>query len=1080
MNIKMYTYYFLIFLQFCGISLFSQDSIYSIYSAQVVNEENMPIPAVSIELLESGEHVLTDEMGNFRINTDRLDFTLELSSLGYETRQIHVVNGNFPREIDMTRVAVGLKEIVVTALGLEREKQSLGSSLSTVAAEKLSMVPMTNLINSLAGNVPGVQITNGSSGVGSSSRIIIRGENSLSGSNQPLFVVEGVPIRNRQIGSLLINDGSLAEVDFGNGAADINPGDIESITILKGIGAAALYGSRAANGVVLIDMKDGGKNTGLGISIHSTFTLSTPLTMPQYQNIYGGGSNGMYSFLDGKGGGVFDGGIASFGPRLDRNLLIKQFDSPSVDVHGNPVRAGDVIARTRADGTLTAITPTPWIARPDNIRDFFGTGFSSQNNISLNGGDENTAFRISYGNLRHKGMLPNTDYNRDGIMVNLHHELSEKLKVNFFADYVNSRSKNRPNLGYGYENVMYGFNWTGRQTDLESLRNYWQVGQSGLQQFNLNYKWINNPYFTLYENTNSFKKNRIFGNLVLKYLMNEHLEIRLKSGADIFNENRTFKRAFSTISQPYGGYREDEIAYKQMNTDFLISYTNSLFKQLNYAFSLGAHRLDEQFKYKYVLADELVQPGNYTFANSGVPLRGLNNLYRKRINSVYGIGNFNYRKKIYVSLNFRNDWSSTLPLDDNSYAYYSASMSLVFSRFLDLPSWFPYGKLRISTASVGNDTDPYQLENTFRHMQAYADYFRVSNGNILKNAHLKPERLNAYEIGTELWFLDSRIQADISAYRSTSINQIIGRPISRSSGFSNVIVNGGAVRTQGLEVSVKARVIEKQKFSWLTALNYSTYRSKVTHLPEGVSQYVTGQAKIFDGGGGSNVVFYIAKEGGRVGDMYGTGFVKIDGEILYGANGLPIQDNSLRLLGNYNPDFTVGFYNEFRVKDFSFRFLWDWRQGGTIVSRQKALGSTSGVLIGTLKGRETGIVGDGVMNIGTTENPEYVTNTTRVSGSRFYNNFYDRGNEESAVYDGSYLKLRQVSLYYTFPQSMMKRIGLNTLQLGLVGSNLFLFTENPHFDPELNMLEGPVQTFGVEDFSYPSARSYGISLKTQI
>jgi len=945
-------------------------------------------------------------------------------------------------------------------------------------SKQLTDVPLTNVTNSLAGQVAGVQITNGSSGVGSSSRIIIRGENSLSGSNQPLFVVDGVPISNEMVSSDLFNNGpGIQEVDYGNGVSEINPDDIESMTVLKGPGSAALYGSRAANGVVVINTKRGKKKPGLGVTTSSSITFEGLLTLPEYQNVFGGGSNGQFSFENGSGGGVNDGGISSFGPRMN-GQLIKQFDSPSLDKDGNAVRAGDVIARTLPDGTLTEITPTPWVSRPDNIRDFFETGVTSQHNVAISSSSEAGSMRLSYSNLRNEGILPNTDLERDGIAFSFDRKVNERLRVNAFANFINSRSDNRPNLGYGFENVMYGFNWTGRQIDLNSLQDYWQAGQEGVQQFNFNYLWVTNPYLTLYENTNSFDKKRLFGNAAIEYDITEKLTLRLRTGVDTYNDLREFKRAFSTISKPFGSFRVDNVDFLEINKDLLLTYEDQLNQDWSYRASVGANRMDQDTDYEFTEANQLAVPGVYNLANSRGPLVSATERFEKRINSIYGLANFTYKNTLYIDLNLRNDWSSTLPENDNSFAYYSAGLAYVLSNTFNLPQPISYAKLRLNASRVGNDTDPFQLANTFQFNQNYGSSIRVTNDTELKNANLKPERLNAIEAGAEIWFFDNRLQADVSVYENTSINQIIGRPVSNASGFSNVVENGGEVRTRGLELRLSAKVIDNKKFKWSSSVNFSTFESEVTKLPQDVDQFVTGEASVFTGGGGSNTVFYIAKEGGEVGDMYGTGFVEIDGQILFDENGLPVQDDNLRLLGNYNPDFSMGFSNRFEYKNFSLSMLWDWRHGGTIVSRTRALGSTSGVLEETLEGRESGVVGQGVMNVGTAENPQYVPNTTAVAAGTFYNNFFDRGNEASALYDASYLKLRQLSLYYTLPKKLVKKWGMENVQLGFVGSNLLLFTENPHFDPELNAMQGRNQTFGVEDMSLPSSRSYGFSIKT--
>lgn len=1052
----------------------------NVYEGSIIDQNNLPIPGATIAELGTDNVSISDAEGRFSLISAARTLTLRISFIGFQTETVEIKSGSFNSTIILQESTENLEEFVVTALGVTREKQSLSSAVSSIGTRELSDVPQTNLINSLSGQIAGVQVTNGSSGVGSSARIIIRGENSISGNNQALVVVDGVPIRNEQITSDLFNDGAnIQEVDFGNGAADINPDDIESLTVLKGPGSAALYGARAANGVILITTKKGKKKAGIGVSTSSLVTFDGLLTLPDYQNVYGGGSNGKYAFQNGIGAGTNDGGISSYGPKLDQGQLIAQFDSPSVDINGNPVRGGDVISRTNPDGSFTPITTTPWISNPDNVRDFYRTGVTSQNNFAINSGNEKGGARISYSNLRNEGILPNTDLKRDGIAISLNQQLVEKFRVDLFTNYVNSRSDNRPNLGYGYENVQYGFNWTGRQTNIASLKNYWQAGQEGIQHYDFNYLWLTNPYLTLFENTNSFNKNRLLGNLAMTYDISNKLSLRIRSGLDTYSDLRKFKRAFSTNRRIYGGYREDQVKFSEQNSDFLLTYADAVNSKITYSISAGANRLDQKINYSYTEANQLALPGIYTLENSRAPLRGSSQIFEKRINSVYAFGNISLNSALFLDLTLRNDWSSTLPEGNNSFAYYSGGLSYAFSERLKLPKVISSSLLRLNVASVGNDTDPYQLNNSFQFNQNYGSFTRVTNGTVLNNPALRPERLNALEAGLEIGFFDQRIVADVTGYQNTSINQIIGRPISTSSGFSNIIENGGTVRTRGLEVSLKALLVAQNNFSWNMGLNFTKYISEVSALPEGVNQYVTGEASVFAGSGGSNSVFYIAKKGGRIGDMYGSGFQEFEGQIIYGANGLPIQDGTLRLLGNYNPDFFMGLTNQFRYKGIELSFVFDWRQGGTIVSRTKALGSTSGVLEETLQGREDGVIGTGVTNVGTSENPQYVTNTTSVPASTFYNNFYDRGNEASALYDASYLKLRQLSIYYDLPVSWVSEIGFQKVRVGFVGSNLLLFTENPHFDPELNALQGKNITYGVEDMSYPSTRSFGFSIKTE-
>ncbi|MCK0192733.1 SusC/RagA family TonB-linked outer membrane protein [Arenibacter sp. F20364] len=1076
----------IIVLQLLGLTLFAQVNT---YSSRVLDNYEQPIPFAAVYEVGTENYTTTDENGYFELSTDSINFVLQISSIGFKTLNFEVETGQLPSNLVMIVSEEQLDEVVITALGIERARRALVSSVSTVSSDKLVTVPQTNLVNGLAGQVAGVQITNGSSGVGSSSRIIIRGENSLSGSNQPLFVVDGVPISNDQITSDLVNNGALQEVDYGNGGSEFSPDDIESISILKGAGSAALYGARAANGVVLISTKRGNSTNGFGVSINSNFTVETLLTLPDYQNVYGLGSNGNYAFQDGTGAGIGDGGISSYGPRLDAGLLIPQFDSPSVDVHGSPIRAGDVNSRRLPDGTFTPITPTPWVARPHNVRNFFETGITYQNNIAISNSGDKGSTRLSYSNLRNEGILPNTNLKRDGLALSLDQILSDKLQVNTFVNYINTRSGNRPNLGYGYENVLYGFNWTGRQTNIESLRNYWQEGYSGRQHFDINYLWLTNPYFTLYENTNSFNKNRVLGNISAVYDFSDNLSLKIRTGLDTYSEIREFRRAVSTNANPFGSFRKDDIRFIELNADFLLTYKTIINQDWGYTLTAGANRLDQKINYSFAMASQLALPEIYTLANSRGALSGNSENLNKRVNSVYATANFEYQNKLYADLTYRNDWSSTLPDGNSSFGYYSAGLSYIVSNSIVLPEGISFLKFRLSAASVGNDTDPFQDTQTFKFNGNYGPNFRVSNQSELKNTNLKPERLDAYEGGMEAWFFNGRIQFEGSIYQNISKYQIISRPISYATGFKSFNENGGKIRTRGLELMLSASPIRTGDFNWNTSVNFSAFRSVVTELPEEVDQFVTATANIFSGSGGSNTVFYIAREGGRVGDMYGTGFVQVGGQDLFDVNGLPVQDSQLRNLGNYNPDFSLGFNNNFSYKNFDFTFLFDWRHGGTIVSRTKALGSTSGVLNETLLGREggsestafvdgSGVVGNGVVNVGTADNPEYVPNTKAVAANRFNNAYYDRGNEASALYDASYLKLRQLSVYYTFPSKMAQSMGVEELKIGFIGSNLLLFTENPHFDPELNALQERNIVYGVEDFSYPSTRSLGISLKT--
>ncbi|TNE55801.1 MAG: SusC/RagA family TonB-linked outer membrane protein [Bacteroidetes bacterium] len=1032
-----------------------------------ITSESIPFARVEVP---GAAKTMSDLQGSFSIQVLPTDSIL-VSASGYKASKI-AVNGQKTIEITLSSLHAELPEMVITALGLKRNKRDLGYAIQTVKSKELTEIRNPNLVNSLAGRVAGVQTTSGSSGVGSSSRIIIRGETSLSGNNQPLFVVDGVPVSNDFIANNTENlENDFHEVDYGNGMGDFSSDDIESITVLKGPGAAALYGTRAANGVIVIETKEGSRQNGVGVSVNSSITFDKIAFAPQLQDIYGQGSGGVFAYEDGIGGGIGDGGLVSFGPQMN-GQLITQYDGSSKDINGNTVRGGDVIARNG-----NPITPTAWNSNPDNVRSFFRTGVTSMQNVALSSAKNRNKYRFSYSRMDNQGTIPNTDYTRNNIALTANQHFGKKLSLRSFANFINSSSTHRPGLGYGSENALYSFLWMGRQVNLESARDYWQSGQEGFQQYNYNTQWLDNPFFNVYENTNGFNKNRVLGNTALKYQLNSNWSFRLRSGIDSYHDLRASKRAFSTQRFKNGAYREDDVSFTEINTDALLSYQKDFGTSNNWNMAFGANNFNQQIRYKSLTAGELSVPGIYNFGNSKIPLVASQYNAKKQINSLYAIFGFNLQQRFYIDATVRNDWSTTLPQENNSFLYYSSSIAWILSESINLPKWFTYSKLRLSTSSVGNDTDPFQLRNTYAFNQNYGSYPLLTNSSTLLNAQLRPERINALEAGTELFFFQDRLGIDFTWYQNTAKDQIIGLPASAASGFTNRIVNGGKIRSRGVELALTGEIVKKKNFTWTAFTNFTKGASYVIELPDGVDQYTTGYARVYSGT--DNTVYYIANpDNGKIGDMYGTGFKKTaDGQIIYDQNGLPVRDGELRYLGNYNPDFMLGFGSEIKYKNWSLNFLFDWRKGGTIVSRTKAIGHTSGVLEETLEGRENGIVGEGVVNTGTDQNPVYTANTKSVSAAEFYNQFYNRANEESALYDASYLKLRQIGISYRFPEKWLDKWRIEDFRIGVIAQNLFTITENPHFDPELSAMQGTSQIYGVEDLSYPSSRSLGFNIQ---
>lgn len=1052
--------------------LFVSNSFAQTIAKGIVRDANNNEPLEGVTITEAGtdNSSVTSSNGAYSISLKNEKATLVFSSVGYNNQQVKTTSQS-ALNVFLLPSNMLLKDVVVTALGIQRDKKELGYAVQSLKSKDLTDVRQTNLVNALAGKLAGVQVTNGSSGIGSSSRIVIRGENSLSGSNQPLFVVDGVPISNNAVtNNTENNESGFQEVDYGNGAADINPDDIESITVLKGAGAAALYGSRAAAGVIVIKTKDGANTKGRGVSFNSSITFEKPLVLPQYQNVYGAGAGGSFSYEDGFGAGSNDGGLTSFGPKI-MGQPIKQFNGPSTDKNGSPVRGADIIARNG-----NPIIATPLIAHPNNVKDFYETGMTFINNVSFNTSADRASFRLSYTNLDNKGIVPNTDLKRNSLALSGSAKMTNKLSARAFVNFINSSSTNRPALGYGSENPMYTFNWTGRQVDIRDLKNYWQAGKKDFNQFNSNYLWLDNPYFTAYENTNGFNKNRLIGNAAVTYSFTDNLSVRLRSGIDFYHDLRKSKRAFSTKRFANGAYREDEIDYTELNTDVLLAYEKVVNKNFKFNLSAGGNILNQQTNYKSTTANQLSVPTIYNFGNSKVPLVSMQEVTGKRINSAFAFGNFGYKNYLFVDLTLRNDWSSTLPPKNNSYAYYSGSVALLLSELVKLPSAISYSKIRFNYARVGGDTDPYQLNNTFVFNQNYGSTPLLTSSIRLLNPNLRPEKIDALELGAEFYFLRDRLGIDASVYQNTSADQIINLPASSSSGYTSRLLNGGKIRSRGIEVVLKATPVLRNNFRWSSNINFSLNRSRVIELPKGVDQYVTGFESLY--ASTDNSVFFIATPAnkGRMGDIYGTGLFQVNGQTVYDAKGFPARDPILRNLGNYNPDFMVGFNNELTYKNVSLSFLWDWRQGGVLLSRTFSLGSTSGILESTLPGRETGIVGQGITNTGTSTNPQYVANTKSISAADYYGQYYNRANEATSIFDATYVKLRQVSLSFNLPKRVSDLIKASYVKLGLILNNVLLFTDNPNVDPEMNAVQGRKYVYGVDDMSLPSNRSVGVSL----
>lgn len=1035
----------------------------------VTDTDGNTIPYVNIVLSGTSTGTITNEDGVYSIKVPSLLGSLEFSVLGYQT-QVIPINNKQSINITLEDSSEILDEVVLTALGLKRETKELGYVVQSLDTKGITEVKSVNFLDNLSGKLAGVTINQGATGVGSSSKITIRGEASFS-NNNPLFIVDGVPINNNSVFNFT-NEAAAGfqEIDFGNGAMEVNPDDIAEVSVLKGPSAAALYGTRASNGVIIIETKSGKNTEGLGISYNTSFFVESAFKLPEFQNEYGQGNAGAFAFVDGLGGGTNDLITYSWGPRLDVGNLVPQYDSPVSLADGTIVRGGDTALYSEIP-----ITPTQFSSNPDNLKDFYETGTTLINNISIASGFDKGNYRLSFTDLRSESIIPGVNLNRQTIGTRLNFQPIEKLQINSSISYISSKSNNRPSNGYGSENANYSLvAWGPRSLNIENLKNYWQPGLEGVQQYSYNYTFFDNPYFILQENRNSFNRDRVFGNISASYDITKHITASIRTGMDYSNEQRQLRRAYSSNRFRNGGYAEHDVFFREINTDFLLNYNNQ-FNDISVDVSVGGNRLDQKAFTSQSQTTSLAQPGIFRLSNAASPIEVFEFESNKRINSFYGLAKFGYKNYLFLDITGRNDWSSALAtpfsVDNTSFFYPSVSSSFILSEVFDLPKTVSFAKLRASWAQVGNDTNPYQTTSAFVAQTPFNGLPTFSNSDIIANPDLQPERTSSFEVGADIRLFGDQLRFDVSYYNALTKDQIISLPIGISSGYTQQVVNGGEVRSKGLEVILGISPVISQNLKWNSTLNFSTNRSTVEDLPQEDGRLTLAYSRIYDSQ--NQTVFFQVEEGGRVGDLYGTGYLKNEnGDFILSDTGSYIPDNDLQKLGNYNPDFMLGFNNQFNYKNWNLGFLFDWRQGGIIVSRTKALGNVGGQLAETAFRPESGIVPEGVVNTGTEANPVYTPNTVAVSAESYYRQFYDRNHEENNTYDASFLKLRQLSIGYTFDNLSIFNQDA-TLNLSLIGKNLFAITENPHFDPEQLAVQGNGFISGVEDMSYATTRSIG-------
>jgi TonB-linked SusC/RagA family outer membrane protein len=1019
---------------------------------QVVDETTGdPIIGASITVSSEKSGAVADVDGAFTLRVKGLPVTLAVKYLGYKTVEVDVYEYTEPLTIQLKENISFLDEVVVTALGITKEKKSLGYATQNVKGDELNGNTSTNIVNALAGKAAGVRITNGSGEIGGS-RIIIRGETSITGNNQPLFVVDGVPVDNSQY-----NAGDQYR-DFRNAVADLNPDDIESLNILKGPNAAALYGYRAAHGVILITTKKGTAKQGLGINVTAGVSFANIVNLAKYQNEFGQGTEGEFSFVDGKGSGINDGYDESWGPRLD-GRLIPQFDSPIV----NGVRQA-----------------TPWVAHPNNVNDFFETGVTQDYGISIANGDDKYSYRLGAHYQDQKGTAPNTQIKKTNLSYSGDYALTKRIKVGANINYIVTDAPNIPGTSNGSgsslrgNNIMLQFLWFGRQVDTKSLKE----GQTVNRNWNANY--YDNPYWQQFYNTTEQNRNRIIGDVHFSVNILEGLDFRFRTGTDYYNDKRKskFRTGSSGAGRPDGSYSEDAYTVNENNTEAILNYAHKFSDDWSLDALAGFNVRNYKFENNFQNASKLAAPDLYTVSNSKDPLVSTNQLKRLRVYSDFASAQIAYRSWAYLNLTGRNDWSSTLAKNNRSYFYPSATASVILSDALDIKSEvLSFLKVRGGWASVGSGgEEPYQLVTTYNIGSPFNGNPIQTSSTTKNNPELKPERTNSTELGVEVGFLDNRILLDLGVYNSNSIDQIIPVQTSAASGYTNQVINGGTLNNKGIEIQLRTTPVKTKKFSWNLDLNYATNRSKVVELDkEGLLQnLVLGTA-------GPQIV---AAVGERYGAIFGTAWKRnASGDILVGDNGRPLKDPTNKILGYFTPDWTGGITNTFTYKNISLSALIDASVGGSIYSSSASTGVMAGVYESSLFGRSAEFGGltwtdgngkvrdDGVIFQGINENTGQPNNVI-ISAETYHG----QSAHEKYVYDASYVKLRDISLTYNFKKSLIQKWGVGGLSISAVAHNVAILYRDKDLDadPETALNTGNVQ--GVTGLARPSTRSFGFNI----
>lgn len=1026
-------------------------------SGKVVDNQNIGLAGVSIR--SAGRTVgVTDDNGNFSFSIAS-NTSVSFESIGF-VRVVRTFNQSQSNlTITMEDASSEISEVVVTALGIQREDKALGYSQTTVTGEELTNAISENWTDALSGKVAGLNLVKSGGGPVGSNDIILRGESSLTGSNSALIVVDGVVISGSS-GTMTGtgNSNYLSEespVDFGSGLGDLNPDDIESVSVLKGPGAAALYGSRGAAGAIIITTKSGNIQKGIGVSVNSNTSIGTINRWPDYQYEYGQGlgSGGLYySYGQTEDGASTYSTSSAWGPKFNGQMYYQYSNDP------------DTIYRSAPDER------TPWVPYPNNRKDFFETSATFTNSVSISGGNDKTKARMGYTNATNKWIVPNTGFTRNNISLALNHNLTDKLLINSRINYKHQKSDNLPNTGYNNQAIMYFIRGITPNMNLEWFKPYWRPGMENVKQVKPFSNLLDNPYFQSHEVINALNRNGFTGTVDASYRFNDLFSFQVRTGIDFRYDQRVQRRPFDTYKFANGYYREYNIYTQEINSDFLFSYTNNRIEDFKHGFRFGGSMMKNSYIKDDLLTKRLTYPGVYNFANSAEELTYNPHRSEYAVNSLYAMGDFSYRDFFFIDATMRVDWTSTLasPFSDKvqSFFYPSVNSSFLINEITELPYAFDLLKLRASVAGVGGGgTVPYRTAYNYSVASNFSG--GLLNPTTIPDVNLKPERTTSYEVGADLRMYTGRLTFDLTLYTSHSKDQIISAPIDPSSGYSYQILNAGEVNNRGIEIEWSGTpLVLDNDFRWKMYGTFSTNEGRIVSLPNEEERITL--STVYGSRGAID-----ARQGGKYGDMYGLGYKRNEeGAIVY-HEGVPLLTEDLMYIGNVNPNYKGSIGLEFKYKNFRFNTLFDGQWGGVGFSLTHAVLMEEGKLKKTLPGRYGGIVGEGVVE---NEDGTYSKNRQLAETRDYYFAHFQRDNLESNTFLTDFIKLREMRLDYTLPKDISQRLRVQNAVLGVYGRDLFVFTKWPAFDPEFGSLTGDGIQKGAEIAQFPSTRTFGLNL----